>query len=139
MAAISETAEKFFVACEAGKGWDACAAYCSPGATFSAQSEALAKVATLDHYCNWMKGLYGPMPDARYELKSFATDAARNNVTAFATFHGTHTGDGGPVPPTGKATATDYVYIMQFDGEGKISHMTKVWHSGLALTELGWG
>jgi hypothetical protein len=33
--------------------------------------------------------------------------------------------------------ATDYVYVMQFDGE-KIGHMTKIWNSGLALNALGW-
>jgi hypothetical protein len=27
--------------------------------------------------------------------------------------------------------------VMQFTGD-KISHMTKVWHSGLAMKELGW-
>ena len=139
MSAITETAHAFFEACETGQGSEGCAPYCTPDATFSAQSEPLADVKTLAHYCNWTKGLFGPLPDARYELKSFAADAARNNVTAFATFHGTHTGDGGPVAPTGNATATDYVYVMQFDGSGKISHMTKVWHSGLALKELGWG
>jgi len=139
MSAITETAHKFFEACETGQGWAACAPYCAADATFAAQSEPLADVTTVEHYCNWMKGLFGPLPDARYELKSFATDTSRNNVAAFATFHGTHTGDGGPLPATGKATATDYVYVMQFDDAGKISHMTKIWHSGLALKELGWG
>jgi len=28
--------------------------------------------------------------------------------------------------------------VMQFTGD-KISHMTKIWHSGMALRELGWG
>jgi len=27
--------------------------------------------------------------------------------------------------------------VMQFTGD-KISHMTKIWHSGMALKELGW-
>jgi len=26
---------------------------------------------------------------------------------------------------------------MQFDGD-KIVHMTKIWHAGLAMKELGW-
>jgi hypothetical protein len=26
---------------------------------------------------------------------------------------------------------------MQFDGD-RISHMTKIWHSGLAMKALGW-
>jgi predicted ester cyclase len=58
-------------------------------------------------------------------------------ASAYAVFHGTHTGEGGPVPPTGKRVATDYVYVMQFDGD-KIRHMTKIWHSGLAHKALGW-
>ncbi|MEA2808430.1 MAG: hypothetical protein QOJ17_2571, partial [Rhodospirillaceae bacterium] len=35
MAAIKEVATQFFEACEAGKGWEACKAYCKPDATFS--------------------------------------------------------------------------------------------------------
>ncbi|HKR69352.1 MAG TPA: ester cyclase, partial [Streptosporangiaceae bacterium] len=61
----------------------------------------------------------------------------RNNVCACAVFSGTHTGAGGPVPPTGKSISTDYVYLMEFEN-GKISHMTKVWNAGWALKELGW-
>ena len=137
MANISEIAEKFFVACEAGKGWEGCKACCTPHATFSAQAEPLADVKTLEAYCNWMKGMLGPLPDGRYDLKSFAVDSKRNNVTAYAVFHATHTGQGGPVSPTGKKTASDYVYVMQFSGD-KISHMTKIWHSGLCVKELGW-
>lgn len=52
MAGIADIAEKFFVACEAGKGWDGCKAYCTPQATFSAQAEPLADVRTLEGYCN---------------------------------------------------------------------------------------
>jgi predicted ester cyclase len=137
MSSISSIAEKFFVACETGKGWEGCKAYCTDGATFSSQAEPLLDVTTLEGYCDWMKAILGFIPDGRYELKSFAVDEARNNVSAYAVFHGTHTGEGGPCPPTGKSTATDYVYVMQFDGD-KISHMTKVWHAGLAMKELGW-
>ena len=41
------------------------------------------------------------------------------------------------VPPTGRRTSSDYVYVMQFEGD-KIVHMTKIWHAGLAMKELGW-
>ena len=37
----------------------------------------------------------------------------------------------------GRRTSTDYVYVMQFQGD-KIVHMTKIWHAGLAMKELGW-
>ena len=32
MSSIRETAEQFFDACETGKGWDGCQAYCHEGA-----------------------------------------------------------------------------------------------------------
>lgn len=137
MASITPIAQEFFAACEAGKGWEACRRYCKPDATFSAQAEPLGDVKTLQQYTDWMKGLMTILPDGRYELKSFAADEERKNVTAYAVFHGTHTGPGGPCPPTGKSTASDYVYVMDFDGE-KIRHMTKIWHAGLAMKELGW-
>lgn len=137
MAAITATAQAFFEACEAGKGWDACKAYCTPNATFSAQAEPLADTRTLQAYADWMKGLLTFMPDGRYRLKSFATDADRNSVCAYAVFSATHTGQGGPLPPTGKSTNTDYVYVMEFEGD-KIRHMTKIWNAGWAMRELGW-
>jgi predicted ester cyclase len=135
--AITETARAFFDACETGKGWEACSAYCQPDASFAAQAEPLADVHTLKDYTEWMKGLLGFMPDGRYEVKSFATDADRKNVCAYGVFSGTHTGSGGPMPPTGKSTSTDYVYVMEFE-DGKIRHMTKIWNSGLAMKDLGW-
>ena len=137
MASITETAEKFFIACETGKGWQACQAYCHPDATFSAQADALAAIKTLEDYAEWMKGLLVPLPDASYDLKAFATDEERQVVTAYAIFSGSHTGDGGPVPPTGKSLRSDYVYVMAFDGD-KIGHMTKIWNDGFALKGLGW-
>ena len=137
MPSITGTANDFFVACETGKGWEGCKAYCVPNATFAAQAEPLAGVKTLAEYADWMKGLMAIMPDGSYEVKSFALDSQRNNVTVYAVFSGTHTGPGGPCEPTGKKTVSDYVYVMQFN-DGKISHMTKIWHSGMALKELGW-
>ena len=70
-------------------------------------------------------------------MKSFATDSERNNVAPYGILRGTHIGQGGPVPPTGRSISTDYVYVMQFEGD-KIAHMIKIWNAGLALKELGW-
>ena len=75
MANITTIAGAFFEACEAGKGWEGCRAYCLPNATFAAQSEPLAEIRTLQAYTEWMKGLLTFMPDGRYKVKSFATDA----------------------------------------------------------------
>lgn len=134
---ISDSAREFFEACETGKGWSACKAWCHDDATFSCQADALAEVTSLAAYSEWMKGMLGPIPDARYELKAFATDAERGAVVAAATLYGSNTGQGGPVPPTGKRVAADYVYVMQFDGD-RIRHMTKIWNDGHTLRALGW-
>jgi predicted ester cyclase len=136
MSAIRDTAEKFFDACESGKGWDGCKAYCRADATFSAQADALTDVKTVEAYTNWMKGMYSPLPDAQYEIRSFAVDDTRNNVAAFGVFRGTNTGPG-PVPPTGKRVEADYVYVMDFDN-GQIKHVTKIWNDVVSLRQLGW-
>ena len=78
-----------------------------------------------------------PVADGRYEVRLFGVDEDRNNVTAYAIFRGTHTNDGGPVPPTGKEVEADYVYIMEFEGQ-QIRHMTKVWNNVVSLKQLGW-
>lgn len=137
MSALLGPARQFFDACESGKGWEGCRAYCRPDATFSAQTGALASIATLEGYCDWMKSLFTPIPDGHYELKFFAADEERNSVAAFAVFHGTQTGPGGPVPATGKKVAADYVYHMVFEG-GRIKHMTKIWNDTISLQQLGW-
>ena len=82
-----ELARLFFDACETGKGWEVCNAYCRPEATFSSQTAVLAEISTIEAYCEWMKGLLTPVPDGHYELKCFAEDESRNSVAAFAVFH----------------------------------------------------
>ena len=137
MATIKDTAEQFFQACDAGKGWEGCKQYCHPGATFSVQAEALAGIRTLEAYTDGMTGFFPLAPDGQAEVRSFAVDEGRNSVIAYGVFRATHTGQGGPVPPTGKRCETDYVYVMAFDGD-RIRHMTKVWNDGVCLKQLGW-
>lgn len=136
MTSMTDVAKAFFERCETGQGWDGCSAYCMPNATFTAQAEQLADVKTLQQYTEWMKGLLTVLTDGRYVVKAFGIDSERHNVSAYGVFTGTHL-SGGPCPPTGKTTTTDYVYVMQFEG-GKIAHMTKIWNSGHAMKELGW-
>jgi len=132
-----ETATAFFEACETGQGWDGCKGFCHAEASFSCQADALAETTTLAAYADWMKGLLTPIPDGRYKLTAFAADEARGTVVATAEFHGTQTGEGGPVPPTGKSVVSDYAYVMMFEDD-KISHMTKIWNDVHALRGLGW-
>ena len=137
MTAIGEIAGRFYDACETGRGWEECQQYCHPDATFSAQAPVLEGVDTLQAYTEWMKGLFAPLPDGRAEVRSFAVDEERNKVLAYSVFHATHTGEGGPVAPTGKSAAAEYVYDMAFEGN-KIRHMTKIWNDGATLQQLGW-
>ena len=58
-------------------------------------------------------------------------------MVASAVFHGTQTGAGGPIEPTDKFVASDYAYVMRFDGD-RITHMTKIWNDAQALRQLGW-
>ncbi len=132
-----DRAKLFFDACETGKGWDGCRAYCHPDATFSAQSGVLADIDTLEGYTEWMKNLLTPVPDGHYELKFIGEDEDRARVAAFAVFHGTQTGPGGPAEPTGRTIAADYVYAMEFSGN-QIKHMTKIWNDTISLQQLGW-
>lgn len=134
---IAKTATAFFEACETGKGAEVCQQWFHPEATFSCQADALTDITKLAAYADWMKGLLMPIPDGRYKLTAFAVDKARGTVVAAAEFHGTQTGEGGPVSPTGKAVISDYAYVMKFDGD-KIKHMTKVWNDVHALRGLGW-
>lgn len=134
-----ENAKKFFDACEAGKGWQGCKDYAASGASFACQAGALADVSTVEGYCEWMKGLIGgPLPDGRYTLHAASFDEANNAATFAATFHATHTADGGPVPATNKKLNSDYVYVLNMNSQGKVEHMTKIWNDGHALSELGW-
>ncbi|MBI1237982.1 MAG: hypothetical protein GC199_01430 [Alphaproteobacteria bacterium] len=134
-----ENAKKFFEACEAPGGWAACKDYVAPGATFAAQSEPLVDVKTVEAYAEWMKG-FGTItaPGARYELHTAAFDPERRIATFFATYHAKHTGEGGPVPPTGKTTRSDYVYVVEMDKADKVSRLTKIWNAPWAMRELGW-
>lgn len=134
---MEQTARDFFEACETGGGWEACKSFCTEGASFACQADALAETTTLEGYTEWMKGLLGPIPDGRYELTAFAADEDRHTVVASAVFHGTQTGAGGPGTPTGRTVTSDYAYVMRFDG-ARIAHMTKIWNDAQALRQLGW-
>jgi len=134
---ISDTAVAFANACDAGKGWEVCKQWCTDGATFSCQADALAEITNLEGYVEWAKGLLTPVPDGRGEVKAVGVDEGRGVAIVVAVFHGTQSGEGGPVPATGNTIAADYVYALDFDGD-KIRHMTKIWNDGHSLKQLGW-
>jgi len=134
-----QNAETFFHNCESAKGWNSCKDYVAENATFDAQSEPLVEITTVKDYVDWMAGL-GTItaPGCSYKIHASAFDEVNNVALFFATFTGTHTGEGGPVPPTNKTTNSQYVYALTMNNEGKIASMSKVWNSSWALRELGW-
>jgi hypothetical protein len=134
-----QAATNFFHACDGLQGWAGCQQYVAEGASFVAQSEPLAEINTVEGYCDWMAGLgAGPLNGCSFDTHAAAFDEANNTAVFFATFTGSHVGDGGPVPPTNKETNTHYVYVLKLDDSNKISHMTKIWNAPWALNELGW-
>ena len=135
-----ETATAFFHACEGLEGWSGCQQYTANGASFTAQSEPLVDIDSVEDYCEWMAGLgKGPLAGCGYDLHSAAWDEANSTAIYFATFNGQHVGEGGPVPATGQVTKSHYVYAITMDDAGKVCAMTKIWNAPWALKELGWG
>ena len=117
-----ETAEKFFEACEVGKGWNGCSEYCTDNASFVAEAVALEDIKTLEGYCDWMTALYDRVSEVSYEIRGFALDKPRSVVLAYGVFRGTPIGEGEQ-----KSFSTNYVYSMEFEGD-KIGHVTKIWN-----------
>lgn len=134
-----ENATEFFHACESLKGWEGCKQFVADNAEFTAQSEPLVDISTVEGYCDWMAGLGSvPLKGCSYTLNSSAFDEANNTAIFYGTFCGTHTGEGGPVPATGQSTSSHYVYSLEMNAEGRVSKMTKIWNAPWALSELGW-
>jgi hypothetical protein len=68
MSSITETAQAFFEACEAGKGWSICRTWCAPDATFAEQAKP--------------QGLMTVLTGVTYDVKSFATDSSARRCVA---------------------------------------------------------
>lgn len=132
-------ANSFFHACESLKGWDECQKYVADGATFNAQSEPLVELATVKDYVDWMTG-FGSITAAgcSYDVHTSSFDDENATAIFFATFTGTHVGEGGPVPPTNKQTNSHYVYVLKMNADDKVEAMQKVWNAPWAMRELGW-
>ncbi len=134
-----DNASRFFHACESLEGWAGCEQYVASGATFTGQSAPLADVTTVEGYTEWMAGLGSvPLAGCSYDLHTSTYDEASRTAVFFATFNGTHVGDGGPVPPTHNTTHSHYVYILTMAADDRVAAMTKVWNASWALRELGW-
>lgn len=134
-----DNARKFFEACEAPLGWAGCKDYAEDGATFTAQSEPLIDVTTVEAYADWLHGFgTGTAKGATYTLHASGFDEDARCAIFFATYHATHVGEGGPVPPTNKSCNSHYVYVLKMSDNDKVESMTKVWNASWAMRDLGW-
>lgn len=134
-----DNAKQFFHNCESAKGWAECAQYVEGDGKFECQSQALSEINDIKTYVDWIEGLSTvTMPGCSYDVHACAFDEDSNTAIFFSTFNGTHSGDGGPIPPTNKTTHTDYVYAIKMNNGGKVESMTKIWNAPWALRELGW-
>ena len=134
-----DNATRFFHACESLEGWEGCRPFVADEATFSGQCEPLVDIDTVEGYAEWMRGFGSTTAKGcRYELHSSSYDEANATALFFATFIGSHVGEGGPVPPTGKETRSHYVYALTMNGDNKVADMRKIWNANWAMKELGW-
>lgn len=134
-----DNARKFFDACESSEGWAGCKQYVATDAPFTAQSEPLVEVNTVEAYCDWMAGFGSiTVPGATYDLHTSSYDENTNTAIFYATYNAKHTGEGGPVPPTNKETHSDYVYVLSMGADNKVERMVKIWNAPWAMKELGW-
>ena len=134
-----DNAKKFFEACEAPLGWAGCREYVEDGAPFVAQAEPLVDVNTIEGYADWMHGI-GTVtaPGASYTLHTASWDEDARSAVFFATYHATHTGEGGPVAPTNRSVDSHYVYVVRMGDAGKVAQLTKIWNAPWAMRALGW-
>lgn len=136
---MPETAMAFFDACETGKGWDVCQAWCHEGASFALSGGDTRRDLVAQGLHRVDEG--APDPDSRSDLRDRVLRDRCRAQCRLGVRGGWHVepgpGEGGPIPPTGNTVAADYVYVMRFDGD-KIRHMTKIWNDGHSLKQLGW-
>lgn len=134
-----ENAARFFHACESSKGWEACRPYVAAGASFEAQAEPLAEFDKVQDYVEWMADVPDWMSDLGYDIHTSAWDEENRAATFFATFHGRHTGEGGPVPPTNREMVSHYVFVLFMDADDRVEKMYKIWNAPWAMKQMGWG
>ena len=137
MNTIESIATSFHHTCMTGKGWQECQQYCTPDASFTHEGEMFADIHTIEQYAAFMQRAFTPVPDFRHEVLSVGVDQRQQRVLIHYLIRGTHTGEGLPVPPTGKSFATSCFLVLHFEGE-RIQHAAKVWNDHDMQKQAGW-
>jgi len=140
MSTLEQTAERFLQTVKPGQGWEAWQPFCHPDAGFrklGTSAVGMEVHESLPDFAESTKVLVALFPDLRQELRSLAIDEEQDIAIAYMVTKGTHTGEGGPVPPTGQAFEVDVVWIMQFEDD-RMRHLTLVMHDPVVDEQLGW-
>ena len=136
MNTVESIAASFHHACMTGKGWQECQQYCTPDASFTHEGELFTDIHTLEAYATFLENAFTPVPDFGHEVLSVGIDQ-QQRVFIHYLIRGTHTGEGFPVPPTGKSMESHCVLILSFENE-RIRHATKVWNDHEMMKQVGW-
>ncbi|KAL6048053.1 hypothetical protein QOT17_002012 [Balamuthia mandrillaris] len=137
MSQFVELAQQLFEALEDGKGFEPVAEHIVAGAPFVC--DGIADVKTLEAYYAWMQGFKSKTcPDFSYVIESRCSNDT--DVTFVCSCEFTHTGEGGPKPPSNppKRGSCWYSYTFRFNEEGKVVKMMKVFDWGQAFKTVGW-
>ena len=140
---VFQQVKQFLHYLDYGKGWDACKAYCidNGNASFDCQSDALAGIETVAAYALWMQDFVANVsPEFHIDIHSCSFCEETMTVAYVATFHGKHTGPGGPGPATHNEFSTDYAYLVKIDEDedDKVQSVKKIWNDGYTMKQLGW-
>lgn len=134
-----ENAKKVMKAIDDVTPWDDVAHLVVEDCPFTCQADAIADVKTLKGWYDWMVNFKDNIaPGCHAEVHGCAWDEANKTALYVATFHGKHTGSGGPVEATNKECATDYVYAVTMNDENKVCKFHKTWNDGFCLKQFGW-
>ena len=137
MEPIETTATNFHHDCMTSKGWEVCRQYCTPDATFTHEGEMFDDIHTLEQYAGIVQTFFTPVPDFRHEVLSVGVDERQQRVLIHYLIRGTHTGEGFPIPPTGKSVETSCFLALHFES-GRIVHAAKVWNDHDMQKQAGW-
>ena len=137
MDTIESIATRFHQACMTGKGWQECQQFCTPDATFTHEGTMFADIRTLQVYADYIASLSTPVPDFRHEVLSVAVDEPQQRVLIHYLIRGTHSGEGLPIPPTGRSMESRCVLILHVENE-RIRHAEKVWNDHAMMLQAGW-
>jgi len=114
--------------------WDELDKYIAADFHRYSQATPDAEINSLDDMKKFMKEWYTSFPDAKMELRMVAAEDSL--VAIWVTFAGTHLGQMGPFPPTGKQMESETFGFFRVE-DGLIKESWVTWDNVAGLKQLG--